>query len=59
MRRMSFDSLRQWATLGRHADVGVLTVRGSGEMGLHHGNQVRLGPQAGKLYRFGADGKAL
>ena len=39
--------------------VGVLTVRGSGEMGLHHGNQIRLGPQAGKLYRFGADGKAL
>ncbi len=39
--------------------VGVLTVRGSGEMGLHHGNQVRLGPQAGKLYRFGSDGKAL
>ena len=39
--------------------VGVLTVRGSGEMGLHHGNQIRLGPQPGRFYRFGADGKAM
>jgi multiple sugar transport system ATP-binding protein len=39
--------------------IGVLTVRGTGEMGLHHGNQIRLGPQQGRLYRFGADGKAL
>ncbi len=39
--------------------IGVLTVRGSGELHLHHGNQIRLGPQAGKTYRFGADGKAL
>jgi multiple sugar transport system ATP-binding protein len=39
--------------------LGVLTVRGSGEMGLHHGMAVRLGPQEGRLYRFGPEGKAL
>jgi multiple sugar transport system ATP-binding protein len=39
--------------------AGELTVRGSGEMGLHHGDRVSLGPQAGKLYRFGPDGMAL
>jgi len=39
--------------------IGTVNVRGSGEMGLHHGAQVRLAPQAGKLHRFGTDGRAL
>ncbi len=39
--------------------IGVLTVCGSGEMGLHHGMAVRLGPQEGRLYHFGPEGKAL
>ena len=39
--------------------IGTVNVRGSGEMALHHGTTVRLAPQAGKLHRFGADGKAL
>jgi multiple sugar transport system ATP-binding protein len=39
--------------------VGDLTVRVSGEMNLHHGDQVTLGPQSGKLYRFDANGMAL
>ena len=41
------------------AGVGTLTVRGGGEVGLSHGDPVRLAPQPGKLHRFGADGKAL
>ena len=41
------------------AGVGDLTVRVSGERMLRHGDQVSLAPQSGKLYRFGADGKAL
>ena len=39
--------------------IGDLTVRVSGEMGLHHGDRVSLAPQAGKLYRFDANGKAI
>ncbi len=39
--------------------IGVLTVRGSGEMGLHHGDQIRLGPQPGKVYRFDEAGRLL
>ena len=39
--------------------IGTVNVRGSGEMGLHHGAQVRLAPQADKLHRFGSDGKTL
>ena len=41
-------------------DTGeVLTVRASGEVDLHHGDRVALAPQAVKIHRFGADGKAL
>ena len=36
-----------------------LTVRVSGEMNLHHGDSVALGPQPGKIYRFDAKGKAI
>ena len=40
-------------------DLGTLTVRANGEVGLRHGDHVRLSPQADKLMRFDADGKAL
>ena len=39
--------------------VGTLTVRGGGEVGLHHGDTVRLAPQPDKLHRFGANGLAM
>jgi multiple sugar transport system ATP-binding protein len=39
--------------------VGVLNVRASGEMALHHGDRVSLAPQQGKIHRFGKDGKAM
>jgi multiple sugar transport system ATP-binding protein len=39
--------------------VGMLTVRASGEVDVHHGDTVWLTPHAGKLHRFGADGKAI
>ncbi|MGL4310366.1 MAG: ABC transporter ATP-binding protein [Paracoccaceae bacterium] len=39
--------------------VGVLNVRASGEITLHHGDRVTLGPQSGKIHRFGPDGKAM
>ena len=37
----------------------VVTVRANGDVALHHGDRVSLAPQAGKIHRFGADGKAL
>jgi multiple sugar transport system ATP-binding protein len=39
--------------------IGVMTVRAGGEMQMHSGDKIRLGPQPGKIYRFGADGKAV
>ncbi|HBD91276.1 MAG: sugar ABC transporter ATP-binding protein [Rhodobacteraceae bacterium GWE1_64_9] len=42
----------------RTETVGELTVRVSGEMNLHHGDRVSLGPQPGKIYRFDENGKA-
>jgi multiple sugar transport system ATP-binding protein len=39
--------------------LGMLTVRGSGEVAARHGDRIAFGPQAGKVYRFGADGGAL
>lgn len=36
-----------------------MTVRGSGEVPLGHGDVVYLTPQAGKVHRFGADGRAI
>jgi multiple sugar transport system ATP-binding protein len=37
----------------------TITVRASGEVALRHGDRIALSPQAGKIHRFGADGKAL
>jgi multiple sugar transport system ATP-binding protein len=39
--------------------VGTINVRAGGEVLLRHGDRVRLSPQAGKIHRFGADGKAM
>jgi len=39
--------------------VGTINVRSSGEVAVHHGDRISLQPQAGKIHRFGADGKAL
>ncbi len=39
--------------------VGTLNVRAGGEVRLRHGDRVNLIPQAGKVHRFGADGKAM
>jgi multiple sugar transport system ATP-binding protein len=38
--------------------VGIINVRGSGELGVHHGDRVKLNP-AGKIHRFDANGLAL
>ncbi|WP_444666240.1 ABC transporter ATP-binding protein [Cereibacter changlensis] len=37
----------------------TLTVRAGGEYGVHHGDRIFLTPQADKMHRFGADGKAM
>ncbi len=39
--------------------VGTINVRAGGEIKLSHGDRVRLAPQAGKVHRFGPDGKTL
>ncbi|MDZ4311376.1 MAG: ABC transporter ATP-binding protein [Cypionkella sp.] len=36
-----------------------ITVRAGGELTLRPGDKIGLAPQAGKLHRFGADGKAI
>ncbi|ESW60405.1 MAG: glycerol-3-phosphate ABC transporter ATPase [Rhodobacter sp. CACIA14H1] len=36
-----------------------VTVRAPGEVAVRHGDRVALAPQAAKIHRFGADGKAL
>ena len=38
--------------------IGAMTVRAGGEVMLKHGDAVTLAPQAGKMLKFGADGKA-
>ena len=38
--------------------LGTLNVRGPGELGVHHGDKVKLAP-AGKIHRFDAAGLAL
>ncbi|AZL58219.1 ABC transporter ATP-binding protein [Tabrizicola piscis] len=40
------------------AGVGIINVRGPGELGVHHGDRIRLAP-AGKLHRFDANGMAM
>ncbi|TAG26108.1 MAG: ABC transporter ATP-binding protein, partial [Rhodobacterales bacterium] len=38
--------------------LGTLNVRGPGELGVHHGDRVKLAP-AGKIHRFDAEGLAI
>jgi multiple sugar transport system ATP-binding protein len=38
--------------------LGTLNVRGPGELGVHHGDRIKLAP-AGKIHRFDAEGLAL
>ncbi|WP_284164193.1 ABC transporter ATP-binding protein [Frigidibacter sp. SD6-1] len=38
--------------------IGTLTVRAAGEVGVHHGDRIRLAP-AGKIHRFDESGNAL
>jgi multiple sugar transport system ATP-binding protein len=43
-----------------HADeIGPVTVRVTGDVGLEHGAKVFLSPDPAKLHRFGADGRVL
>ncbi len=39
--------------------LGILTVRATGEVDVHHGDTIRLSPQPGKIHRFDKDGKAI
>lgn len=39
--------------------AGSLTVRASGEVGIRHGDSVRLSPRADALYRFSEDGRSM
>ncbi|MCB6179397.1 ABC transporter ATP-binding protein [Rhodobacter sp. Har01] len=39
--------------------IGVLNVRAGGEIGVHHGDRIRLNPEPDKIHRFDADGKAI
>ncbi|SEA51068.1 ABC transporter ATP-binding protein [Rubrimonas cliftonensis] len=39
--------------------VGAVTARVSGEFGAGPGDTVHMTPEAGRVYRFGADGKAM
>jgi multiple sugar transport system ATP-binding protein len=41
------------------SDVGPLTVRGDGEIGVKHGDTIFLTPDQAKQHRFGADGNAI
>ncbi len=38
--------------------LGIINVRGPGELNVHHGDRIRLAP-AGKIHRFDANGLAL
>ena len=38
--------------------VGIINVRGTGELGAHHSDRVKLN-LAGKIHRFDANGLAL
>jgi multiple sugar transport system ATP-binding protein len=43
-----------------HADqVGLITVRADGEVGVEHGQTVFLSPDPAKLHRFASDGRTL
>jgi multiple sugar transport system ATP-binding protein len=38
--------------------IGIINVRGTGELDIHHGDRIKLAP-AGKIHRFDKDGLAL
>jgi len=38
--------------------IGVINVRGAGELDVHHGDRIKLAP-AGKIHRFDANGLAI
>ena len=43
-----------------HVDgAGEITVRAPGEVGIEPGDEVGLTPEAGRIHRFGEDGKAM
>ncbi len=39
--------------------IGIINVRGPGELGVHHGDRIRLQPDPARIHRFGQDGTAL
>ncbi|PTE15656.1 ABC transporter ATP-binding protein [Pseudogemmobacter blasticus] len=39
--------------------IGIINVRAGGELGIHHGNRIRLAPDADKIHRFDQAGKAI
>ncbi|MES2667118.1 MAG: ABC transporter ATP-binding protein [Pseudomonadota bacterium] len=39
--------------------LGTITVRAGGEIRMQHGDRISMSPQAGKMLRFGPDGKRL
>ncbi|MEH7827668.1 ABC transporter ATP-binding protein [Gemmobacter denitrificans] len=39
--------------------LGIINVRGPGELGVHHGDRIRLNPDPARIHRFDQDGKAL
>ncbi|AWD21412.1 ABC transporter ATP-binding protein [Fuscovulum blasticum] len=39
--------------------IGIINVRAGGELGIHHGNRIRLAPDADKIHRFDPAGKAI
>jgi multiple sugar transport system ATP-binding protein len=41
------------------SEIGMLTARSVGELGLRTGDRVRLLPDSGRIYRFDRDGKAI
>lgn len=39
--------------------LGMMTVRGSGDVAAGPGDRIAFGPQPGRIHRFGADGRAM
>ncbi len=39
--------------------IGTINVRASGEIGVHHGDRIKLSPDMDKLHRFDGEGLAL
>jgi multiple sugar transport system ATP-binding protein len=40
-------------------EIGLLTARGAGELGIHSGDQVRLRPEPGHIHRFDDAGRSI